>query len=56
MYRIALNVAISSNRRESTGTRYVISDEEYVLEAIDETKNRPEEIRLLYEFIDGLDH
>jgi RNA polymerase sigma-70 factor (ECF subfamily) len=55
MYRIALNVAISFYRRENTRTRYVISDEEHLLEAIDETKNQPEEIRLLYEFIDGLD-
>src|SRR5476651_249920 len=46
MYRIALNVAISFYRRESRRTRYVISDEEHFLEAIDETKNQPEEIRL----------
>jgi RNA polymerase sigma-70 factor (ECF subfamily) len=55
MYRIALNVAISFYRRENTRTRYVISDEEHLLEAIDETKDQPEEIRFLYEFIDGLD-
>src|SRR3984957_9946587 len=55
MYRIALNVAISFHRRENTRTRYVISDEERLLEAIDETKDQPEEIRFLYEFIDGLD-
>jgi RNA polymerase sigma-70 factor (ECF subfamily) len=55
MYRIALNVAISFYRRENTRTRYVISDEEHLLEAIDETKDQPEEIRLLYEFIEGLD-
>lgn len=55
MYRIALNVAISFHRRENTRTRYVISDEEHLLEAIDDTKNQPEEIRLLYEFIEGLD-
>ena len=55
MYRIALNVAISFCRRENRRTRYVISDEEHLLEAIDETKNQPEEIRLLYEFIEGLD-
>jgi RNA polymerase sigma factor (sigma-70 family) len=55
MYRIALNVAISFYRRENTRTRYVISDEEHLLEAIDETKDQPEEIRLLYEFIGGLD-
>jgi RNA polymerase sigma factor (sigma-70 family) len=55
MYRIALNVAISFYRRENTRTRYVISDEQHLLEAIDEVKDQPEEIRLLYEFIDGLD-
>ena len=55
MYRIALNVAISFYRRENRRTRYVISDDEHLLEAIDETKNQPEEIRLLYEFIEGLD-
>lgn len=55
MYRIALNVAISFYRRESTRTRYVILDEEHVLEAIDETESQPEEIRLLYQFIEGLD-
>ena len=55
MYRIALNVAISFYRRENTRTRYVISDEEHLLEAIDEAKDQPEEIRFLYEFIDGLD-
>jgi len=55
MYRIALNVAISFYRRESTRTRYVISDEEHLLEAIDDTESQPEEIRLLYRFIEGLD-
>jgi RNA polymerase sigma-70 factor (ECF subfamily) len=55
MYRIALNVAISFYRRENTRTRYVISDEQHLLEAIDEAKDQPQEIRFLYEFIDGLD-
>jgi RNA polymerase sigma factor (sigma-70 family) len=55
MYRIALNVAISFYRRENRRTRYVISDKEHLLEAIDETKDQPEEIRLLYEFIEGLE-
>ena len=54
MYRVALNVAISFYRRENTRTRYVISDEEHLLGAIDEAKDQPEEIRLLYEFIEGL--
>jgi RNA polymerase sigma factor (sigma-70 family) len=55
MYRIALNVAISFYRRESTRTRYVISDEQHLLQATDETETQPEEIRLLYQFIEGLD-
>ena len=55
MYRIALNVAISFYRRENRRTRYVIAGEEHLLEAIDETTNQPEEILLLYEFIEGLD-
>jgi RNA polymerase sigma factor (sigma-70 family) len=55
MYRIALNVAISFYRRESTRTRHVISDEEHLLEAIDDTDSQPEDIRLLYRFIEGLD-
>jgi len=52
MYRIALNVAISFYRRENTRTRYVISDEQHLLEAIDEAKDQPEEIRFLYEIIE----
>lgn len=55
MYRIALNVAISFYRRESTRTRYVISDHEQVLDAVDETKSQPGDIRLLYQFIEKLD-
>jgi RNA polymerase sigma factor (sigma-70 family) len=55
MYRVALNVAISFYRRESTRTRHVISDEQHLLDAADETQSRPDDIRLLYEFIEGLD-
>jgi RNA polymerase sigma factor (sigma-70 family) len=55
MYRVALNVAISFYRRETTRTRHVISDEQHLLDAADETQGRPDEIRLLYEFIEGLD-
>jgi len=55
MYRIALNVAISFYRRESTRTRHVLSDDEKVLNAIDETENRSAEMQALYEFIDGLE-
>jgi RNA polymerase sigma factor (sigma-70 family) len=55
MYRIALNVAISFYRRERTRTRHVISDEEHLLEAANETESQSEEIRVLYQFIEGLD-
>jgi len=55
MYRIALNVAISFYRRESTRTRHVLSDEERILNAVDETASQPEEIRILYQFIEELD-
>ena len=55
MYRIALNVAISYYRRENTRARFVISDEQHLLEAVDEPKNQPEDIRFLYEFIERLE-
>jgi len=55
MYRIALNVAISYYRRDSTRTRYVISDEDRLLDAADDTETQSEQMRVLYEFIDGLD-
>jgi RNA polymerase sigma-70 factor (ECF subfamily) len=55
MYRIALNVAISFYRRESTRARYVISDDERLLNAIDETATQPEELQLIYRFIAELD-
>jgi len=55
MYRIALNVAISFYRRENTRTRYGLSDDEQLLNAIDETANQPAEIQALCQFIDGLD-
>jgi RNA polymerase sigma-70 factor (ECF subfamily) len=56
MYRIALNVAISAYRRESTRERYVLSDEEEVLKAVDSSAtHRSEELQVLYQFIDGLD-
>jgi RNA polymerase sigma factor (sigma-70 family) len=55
MYRIALNVAISFYRRESTRARYVLTSEEHVFSAVDETPAPPEEVRLVHEFIEGLD-
>src|SRR5271166_5191590 len=41
MYRIALNVAISFYRRESTRTRHVLPADEHLLDAIDESANQP---------------
>ena len=55
MYRVALNVAISFYRRERTRTRHLISDEETVLIAADESARPPEEVRALYEAIERLD-
>jgi RNA polymerase sigma-70 factor (ECF subfamily) len=55
MYRIALNVAISFYRRESVRTRHVVPGSEHLLEAVDQTANRSEEMQVLYEWIEGLD-
>lgn len=55
MYRIALNVAISFYRRETTRTRYVLADNERLLTASDEAASRPEAVGILYQFIEALD-
>jgi RNA polymerase sigma factor (sigma-70 family) len=55
MYRIALNVAISFTRRESTRTHHVLSADERLLDTVEETTSPPEEILILYQFIEGLD-
>lgn len=55
MYRIALNVAISVYRRETTRRRHVLSDEEEVLNAVDSSTEQSEELQVLYQFIKGLD-
>jgi RNA polymerase sigma-70 factor (ECF subfamily) len=55
MYRIALNVAISFYRRESTRKRHVIAADEHLLEAIDDANSQPHEITVLYQFIEALD-
>ena len=55
MYRIALNVAISFYRRENTRTRYIFSDNERLLNAIDETAASPSNMQALYQFIDSFD-
>jgi RNA polymerase sigma factor (sigma-70 family) len=55
IYRIALNVAISFYRRESVRSRHVITGDEHLLEVPDETASRPEEIQVLYQWIERLD-
>jgi RNA polymerase sigma factor (sigma-70 family) len=55
MYRIALNVAISFYRRESVRTRHIVPGSEHLLEAIDETGNRSEEVEVLYQWMEELD-
>jgi len=55
MYRIALNVAISFYRRENIRSRHVITGNERLLEAVDETQSRSEEVQVLYQWIERLD-
>jgi RNA polymerase sigma factor (sigma-70 family) len=55
MYRIALNIAISFYRRETTRRRHLISGEQHLLEIAGATESQPEDVRLLYELIDELD-
>jgi RNA polymerase sigma factor (sigma-70 family) len=55
MYWIALNVAISFYRRENTRRRYALSDDQKLLNAIDETGTQSAEMLVLHQFIDGLD-
>jgi RNA polymerase sigma factor (sigma-70 family) len=55
MYRIALNVAISFSRRETRREHSNVAARASYLEAIERTDDQPEEIRLLYQFIGGLD-
>jgi RNA polymerase sigma-70 factor (ECF subfamily) len=54
MYRIALNVAISFQRRERTRARYVIADDERLLELPDDREGPPPELAVLFELIDQL--
>src|SRR5271166_6652956 len=55
MYRVALNVAISSYRRENTRRRYALSEEGQFLNTIDEKATESPEIADLYQYIAGLD-
>lgn len=55
MYRVALNTAISWYRRERTRTRHILPVGEHVLNAVAEQESEPDEIRILYDFIESLD-
>jgi RNA polymerase sigma factor (sigma-70 family) len=55
MYRIALNVAISFYRRESVRSRHVVSGDERLLEAADESQSQSAEVQALYQWIERLD-
>lgn len=55
MYRIALNVAISFYRRESTRTRYILSDEEQVLTAAGPEETESGQMALVNQFIAALE-
>jgi RNA polymerase sigma factor (sigma-70 family) len=54
MYKVALNVAISYLRGELVRSRFVISDEAQLLNAVEPAIDEPREIGLIYEFVDGL--
>ena len=54
MYRIALNVAISSYRRDSVRTRHVVPGSEHLLKVVDATSSPREEIDALYRWIEAL--
>jgi RNA polymerase sigma factor (sigma-70 family) len=55
LYRVALNVAISFNRREWRRTRLVVSGVDHLLEVTGKTHDEPEDLLLLHQFIEKLD-
>jgi RNA polymerase sigma factor (sigma-70 family) len=55
MYRIALNVAISFYRRESTRNHYVFSGGDRLLEVVDEAASQSPEVAFLCQYIERLD-
>jgi RNA polymerase sigma factor (sigma-70 family) len=55
MYRVALNVAISWYRRERTRTSHILPADERLLDVAVEAETQPDDIRLLYQFIETLD-
>ena len=55
MYRVALNVAISWYRRERTRTSHILPAGERLLDVAEGAEADPDDIRLLYQFIETLD-
>lgn len=55
MYRVALNVAISFYRRESTRVRHVVSTSEPLLDIACEAPHQTEELAVLYRMIQELE-
>jgi RNA polymerase sigma-70 factor (ECF subfamily) len=55
MYRVALNTAISFNRRKFSRQRHLTLSEDRVLASVPARESEPAEVRILYELIEGLD-
>ena len=55
MYRVALNVAVSAHRSDMIRKRHIVTDDERLLSAVDESAADPVEIRAIYEMISRLD-
>jgi RNA polymerase sigma factor (sigma-70 family) len=55
LYRVALNVAISFYRGETRRAKHVLSGDEHLLDVADATQSAPEEVLVLYQFIEQLD-
>lgn len=55
MYRVALNVAISFYRRDERRTRPLAAIDDTVIAIREPDEREPEDVLLLYQFIEGLD-
>ncbi len=55
LYRVALNVAISFSRRERRRARHVVSGGENLLDVAESARGTPEDLFVLYQFIEDLD-
>jgi RNA polymerase sigma factor (sigma-70 family) len=53
MYRVALNVAISFYRRDKVRTRHVMAAGPHLLETVQAVEEQSEDVRLLYQWIEG---